>query len=72
MPDEEHIYILVIDRQGKEYFRARGPYSQEAEAYLRQTLLLLFPKSECIRMKNYACKKVVDDIHHNIAGFFRI
>jgi len=42
MPDEEHIYILVIDRQGKEYFRARGPYSQEAEAYLRQTLLLLF------------------------------
>ena len=41
MPDEEHIYILVVDRQGKEYFCARGPYSQEAEASLRQTLLQL-------------------------------
>ena len=36
MPDEEHIYILVVDRQGREFFRARGPYSREKEAALRQ------------------------------------
>lgn len=36
--DEAHIYILLIDRQGNEFFRARGPYSQESEAALRQTL----------------------------------
>ena len=38
MPDEEHIYVLVVDRQGKEFFRARGPYSREGEAALRQAL----------------------------------
>jgi len=38
MLDEEHIYILLIDRQGNEFFRARGPYSPESEAALRQTL----------------------------------
>ena len=32
MPDEDHIYILVIDRQGNELFRARCPYSREGEA----------------------------------------
>ena len=36
MPDEEHIYILLVDCQGKEFFRARGPYSREGEAALRQ------------------------------------
>jgi hypothetical protein len=36
MPDEEHIYVLLVDRQGKEFFRTRGPYSREAEAALRQ------------------------------------
>jgi hypothetical protein len=36
MPDEEHIYVLLVDRQGKEFFRARGPYSLEGEAALRQ------------------------------------
>lgn len=41
MPDEEHIYILVVDRQGNEFFRARGPQSQAAEASLRQALSLL-------------------------------
>jgi hypothetical protein len=46
MPDEEHIYILVVDRQGKEFFRARGPYSSEAEAALRQALSQLTPKEE--------------------------
>ena len=38
MTDEEHIYILVVDRQGKEFFRTRGPYSREGEAALRQIL----------------------------------
>jgi hypothetical protein len=38
MSDEEHIYVLVVDRQGKEYFRTRGPYSREGEAALRQVL----------------------------------
>ena len=34
--DEEHIYVLVVDRQGKEFFRIRGPYSRDGEAALRQ------------------------------------
>jgi len=38
MPDEEHIYVLVVDRQGKEFFRTRGPYSPEGETALRQIL----------------------------------
>jgi hypothetical protein len=38
MTDEEHIYILVIDRQGNEFFRTRGTYSREGEAALRQVL----------------------------------
>ena len=36
MPDEEHIYVLVLDRQGREFFRTRGPYSRDGEAALRQ------------------------------------
>ena len=44
MPDEEHIYVLVVDRQGKEFFRARGPYSREGEAALRQVLVQLTQK----------------------------
>jgi hypothetical protein len=36
MPDEEHIYVLLVDRQGKEFFRTRGPYNPEGEAALRQ------------------------------------
>jgi ATP10 protein len=39
LPDEEHIYILVVDRTGKELFRARGVYSREGEAALRQALV---------------------------------
>jgi len=39
MPDEDHIYILLIDRQGKEFFRGRGRYTQESEVALRQALL---------------------------------
>jgi hypothetical protein len=44
MTDEEHIYVLVVDRQGKEFFRARGPYNREAEAALRQALSQLTQK----------------------------
>jgi hypothetical protein len=46
MPDENHIYILVIDRQGKEFFRARGPYRREVEAALRETLTQLLQKQQ--------------------------
>jgi ATP10 protein len=41
MPDEDHIYILLIDRQGKEFFRARGPNNRDAAASLGQALLQL-------------------------------
>lgn len=44
MTDEEHIYILVVDRQGNEFFRSRGSYSHEGEAALRQTLSHLTKK----------------------------
>jgi hypothetical protein len=46
MSDEEHIYILVVDRQGNELFRARGPYSREGEAALRQALLQLIQSAK--------------------------
>jgi hypothetical protein len=45
MKDEEHIYVLVIDRQGKEYFRARGPLNRAGESALRQVLSQLIPKA---------------------------
>jgi hypothetical protein len=38
MTDEEHIYVLVIDHQGNELFRTRGPHSPEGEDALRQIL----------------------------------
>ena len=44
MLDEDHIYILIVDRQGKEFFRTRGPHNREAEASLRQALLQLNKK----------------------------
>jgi hypothetical protein len=46
MLDEEHIYILVVDRQGNEFFRARGPYSREGEVALGQVLLQLIQSSK--------------------------
>jgi len=46
MLDEEHIYILIVDRQGNEFFRARGSYSHEGDAALRQTLLQLTQKTK--------------------------
>ena len=44
MPEEEHIYVLVVDRQGNEFFRARGSHAPTAEASLRQALNLLYSK----------------------------
>ena len=44
MNDEEHIYVLLVDRQGQEFFRARGPYDREADAALRQALVQLTQK----------------------------
>jgi hypothetical protein len=46
MLDEEHNYILVVDRQGNEFFRARGPYTREGEVALRQVLFQLTHKAE--------------------------
>ena len=45
MPDEDHTYILLVDRQGNEFFRTRGPYNREADAALRQALLQLYPNA---------------------------
>jgi len=38
MNDEEHIYILLVDRQGQILFRARGPYHPETASALRQAI----------------------------------
>jgi len=38
MTDEAHIYVLVVDQQGNEFFRTRGPYSLDRESALRQVL----------------------------------
>jgi hypothetical protein len=46
MPDEDHTYILLVDRQGNEFFRTCGPYNREAEVSLRQALLQLLPHSK--------------------------
>ena len=46
MLDEEHIYILIVDRQGKEFFHGRGSYSHEEDEALRQALLQLTQKTK--------------------------
>ena len=46
MVDEAHIYILDVDRQGNEFFRARGLYSREEDIALRQALLQLTQKAK--------------------------
>jgi hypothetical protein len=46
LTDEDHIYILVVDRKGSVLFRARGPYSRETETSLRQNILQLSQKTE--------------------------
>lgn len=40
---EEHTAILVVDRDGKEFFRADGPYDPDVEIALRGTLRQLDP-----------------------------
>ncbi len=45
LPDEEHICVLLVDPQGKEYFRARGAYNPDLEAALRQTISQLALKA---------------------------
>ena len=40
-PDEDHIYILLIDRQGKVLYQLRGPHTPEYETSLRDFLLQL-------------------------------
>lgn len=44
LTDEAHIYILIIDRQGNEFFRIRGAYNIEGETALRQVLSQLTVK----------------------------
>jgi hypothetical protein len=34
LPDEEHIYLLLIDRDGRVHWQARGPYSPEKASSL--------------------------------------
>ena len=38
MTDEEHIYVVLVDRQGNELFRTRGELNSQAEAALRLAL----------------------------------
>jgi hypothetical protein len=38
LEDEKHIFVLLIDHQGKELWRARGPHSQSSEAGLLEVL----------------------------------
>lgn len=38
-PDEDHIYILVIDGHGNVLFQLRGPHTPLSETYLRDFLL---------------------------------
>lgn len=38
LEDEEHIFVLLIDHQGNELWRARGPHSQVSEASLLDVL----------------------------------
>lgn len=38
MTDEEHIYVILVDRQGNEIFRTRGELNSQAEAALRLAL----------------------------------
>ena len=38
LEDEEHIFALLIDHQGNELWRARGPHNQVSEASLLEML----------------------------------
>lgn len=41
LDDESHIYILLIDHQGNEYWRSRGPLRQSSDAGLLESLTRL-------------------------------
>ena len=45
MTDEEHIYIVIIDREGHELFRARGAMNREGESALREGISRLTSKN---------------------------
>ncbi|HSN94633.1 MAG TPA: hypothetical protein VLR89_06180 [Anaerolineaceae bacterium] len=38
MNDEDHIYVVMVDRSGAELFRTRVAHSHESEAFLRLAL----------------------------------
>ncbi len=40
MDDEEHIFILLFDRQGEELWRARGSHNQDKQTELVEVLQL--------------------------------
>ena len=44
MQDEEHIFALLIDHQGNELWRARGPYNQSSDAGLLEVLSHIMPE----------------------------
>ena len=44
MQDEEHMFALLIDHQGNELWRARGPYNQSSEAGLLEVLSHIMPE----------------------------
>ena len=41
LTNEEHIYILMVDREGQVLYRLQGPRSRDTESDLRQMLLQL-------------------------------
>ena len=41
LDDESHIYILLIDHQGNEYWRSRGPLRQSSDVGLLESLTRL-------------------------------
>jgi hypothetical protein len=57
MQDEEHMYILLVDRNGNEYFRARGMYDKESETNLRSTLHKIYSQSALRRQVVRKTKK---------------
>ena len=45
MPDEDHIYVLIVDRLGKVLFSTRGSYTPEAGQNLHQTIQQHIPQA---------------------------
>ena len=46
LPDEDHIYLLVIERQGQVLYQLREPHTTEYETSLRDFLLHLDENSD--------------------------